>query len=184
MKPAPVKKITWYNQRFPKFNFHWHDYLYYDHWNTSKVFKKSNATFHEMLRPYVGFMKNVHRTYEQKIKTIMTDTIENYFWLLLTDIMKSGDIFELPNHYGWITMVRFHSNDKERWVANFMIIQSEKTNQLKRFPKFSCCNVRNIQLKREMEILVNQHPLRYHTPKSFEDKVSGKQEKLQLLINL
>ena len=186
MKPVKVKEETWYNKTFPKYIYNWKDLLVHDNLNCSKTFKDTKAKLEDILKPYLKIPQHImQRTFLEKFNRVMEDTIENYFWFVLSDILKSGSIVELPNHFGCITLVRYkHENYPNKWLANFMIINSEKLEKHKIHERFTKVSIRNIQLYREVSIRVNENPEKYHTIESFEEEVYGTREKLQMLINL
>lgn len=139
----------------------------------------------EFLSRFVkGYMKNVHINIKKRVDRLIEDCIESYIALLLSDIIRTGKIYDLPCRYGFITLIRYLDFKSGKYHARFVIIHYPSTERYLGKDRFTKVHIKDIQLWRETFIAVNENPKMYHTMESFEDEVKENNLRMELLINI
>lgn len=174
-------------RKFPEYMFKWEDFSHFENNSHIKTsFRKDNIN--EVLEPLVsGFIDGVHRNTTQKINLIKKDIIKAYMRLIIYDMVINGKVVKLPGNYGWMALVSKDTLRKNgRKVAMFCIIQSDKLNSKSKnkTKNFTHVHIRDIQLLRQANAMINNFPEKYHTITSFNNYVYKSIEYYKNLITI
>lgn len=174
-------------RKFPEYIFKWEDFSHFE--NNSHVWTMfKEETVEDVLQPLVsGFIKGVHRNTEQKINLIKSDVIKAYMRLIIYDMVINGKVVKLPGNYGWMALVpRDKIRKNGRKIAMFYVIQSDKMNKHSKnnIKNFTHVHIRDIQLLRQANAMINHFPDKYHTIDSFNNYVYNSIEYYKNLMTI
>ena len=153
------------------YEYNWQEFMY------------DNKLLYKKFKKYLPKTLNKEKQMK-RLNIIIHGILRVYLKTLVENIAKTGNIYELPNKYGWITICKFKYLTVENGSVRFMIIYNKDRRDKKEGKFVDSLNFTDKKYKRKILDIMKSNKDNYYTFAEFEEIVYKKQQKLEMLLNI